>query len=404
MTTPNSTATSATHDAPYRGLRVLDLGQGVASPYCAMLMALNGADVVKVEPPTGDWARRLGTAYGEHSALSAVYNRGKRGVCLDIKHQQGRRVARELALRADVLIEGFRPGVAASLGLGYDDLKQDNSGLLYVSISGFGQVGPYAERACTDSVAQAYSGIVSLNRGADGVPNRVGALISDVSTGLYAYQALATALYARSATGLGRLIDVSLTQSTAALLGHKLAEHVLEGGQPRALNAPAGSYQTSDGWLVLTLVTEQQYQQVCTTLGCTELIDDPRFNSFPRRADNSVELIKRLQQIFSTADTAWWLERLKADGVLVERVLEPRDWLNDPHVIATRSVVSVPTEEMGTVYVPRTPGSSEVSDVNLGPSPTRGQHNEQVLAEIGINGDAFDDLVAARVIHAATGR
>jgi crotonobetainyl-CoA:carnitine CoA-transferase CaiB-like acyl-CoA transferase len=242
---------------------------------------------------------------------------------------------------------------------------------------------------------------VSLNKGADGVPNRVGAQISDVSTGLYAYQALATALYARYNTGIGRLIDVSLTQATAALLGHKLAEHVLEGGQPRALNVPAGSYRTRDGWLVLTLVTEQQYQQLCTTLGCTELIDDPRFNDFSHRADNAESLISRLKAIFLTDETTSWLERLTPAGVLVERVFNPSDWLNDPHVVVTQAAVAVPTDGVGTVYVPCTPGAAPSRDHNLCQSPARGQHNTQILEELGIESSAIEQLMASGIIHAA---
>ncbi len=221
-----------THEAPYRGLRVLDFGQGIASPYCAMLLGVYGADVIKVEPPEGDWSRYLGTTYGNHTTLSAVYNRGKRSLCLDMKHRDGIAVARRLAKQSDVLIEGFRPGVAARLGLGYEELSRDNPGLIYLSVSGFGQSGPYSKRPGSDSVAQAFSGFVSINVGNDGVPHRAGTTISDVVTGVYAFQAIATTLFARAATGTGRWIDVNLAQSTAALLGHKAAEHVLEGGTP----------------------------------------------------------------------------------------------------------------------------------------------------------------------------
>ena len=147
----------------------------------------------------------------------------------------------------DVFIEGFRPGVAARLGLGYEALARDNPGLIYLSVSGFGQAGPYSKRPGSDSVAQAFSGLVSVNLGNDRTPHRVGTTISDVATGVYAFQAIATALFARASVGTGRWIDVNLVQSTAALLGHKVAEHVLEGGAPRALNVPAGSYQTRMG-------------------------------------------------------------------------------------------------------------------------------------------------------------
>src|SRR3954447_6954636 len=139
-------------EAPYAGLKVLDLGQGIAAPYCAMLLAMHGADVVKLEPPSGDWSRGLGTQYGDHTAMSAHYNRGKRSLALDLKAPAARDIAVTLADRADILIEGFRPGVAARLGLGYEVLSARNPRLLYVSVSGFGQEGPYAERPCTDSV------------------------------------------------------------------------------------------------------------------------------------------------------------------------------------------------------------------------------------------------------------
>ena len=161
---------SPTHDAPYRGLRVLDFGQGIASPYCAMLLGVYGAEVIKVEPPEGDWSRYLGTTYGSHTALSAVYNRGKRSLCLDLKHDEGIRIARRLASDCDVFIEGFRPGVAARLGIGYEDLARDNPGLIYLSVSGFGQDGPYSKRPGSDSVAQAFSGLVSVNVGNDKTP------------------------------------------------------------------------------------------------------------------------------------------------------------------------------------------------------------------------------------------
>ena len=241
-------ALSPTHEAPYRGLRVLDFGQGIASPYCAMLLGVYGAGVIKIEPPEGDWSRYLGTTYGNHTTLSAVYNRGKRSLCLDMKHAEGVAIARRLAKDCDVLIEGFRPGVAARLGIGYEELSRDNPGLIYLSVSAFGQSGPYSKRPGSDSVAQAFSGLVSINVGNDKTPHRVGTTISDVVTGVYAFQAIATTLFARASVGTGRWIDVNLCQSTAALLGHKVAEHVLEGGAPRALN-DAGGFLSNHRWL-----------------------------------------------------------------------------------------------------------------------------------------------------------
>ena len=298
---------SPTHEAPYRGLRVLDFGQGIASPYCAMLLGVYGADVIKVEPPEGDWSRFLGTTYGSHTTLSAVYNRGKRSLCLDMKHKDGIAIARRLAKDCDVLIEGFRPGVAARLGIGYEELSRDNPGLIYLSVSAFGQSGPYSKRPGSDSVAQAFSGLVSINVGNDGTPHRVGTTISDVVTGVYAFQAIATTLFARATVGTGRWIDVNLCQSTSALLGHKVAEHILEGGAPRALNVPAGSYQTTDGWMMVTLVNEPQYKRLCAAIGRDDLASDPRFADFARRADAVDALIPQLREVFLTQPTDVWL-------------------------------------------------------------------------------------------------
>src|SRR5258707_10022316 len=189
---------SPRHEAPFRGLRVLDFGQGMASHYCAMLLGVYGADVIKVEPPEGDWSRFLGTTYGSHTTLSAVYNRGKRSLCLDMKQKEAVAIAQRLAKDCDVLIEGFRPGVAARLGIGYEELARDNPGLIYLSVSAFGQSGPYSKRSGSESVAQAFSGLVSINVGNDGTPPRVGPTISGVVTGVSPCQTLPTPLLRRA--------------------------------------------------------------------------------------------------------------------------------------------------------------------------------------------------------------
>jgi crotonobetainyl-CoA:carnitine CoA-transferase CaiB-like acyl-CoA transferase len=368
------------HEAPFRGLRVLDFGQGVASPYAGYLLAANGADVIKVEPPDGDWSRRLGTTYGSQSALSAVYNRGKRSLALDLKKPEAIETARKLAADADVLIEGLRPGVMDRLGLGYSALSRDNTRLIYLSISGFGQEGPYAQRPCTDSVAQAFSGLVSVNVGAGGVPHRVGATLSDVCTGLYGFQAVSTALFARATVGVGRRIDVSLTQSTAALLGHKFAEYSLEGGTPRLLNVPAGSYQTSDGWLMVTLVTEAQYGRLCTVLSREDLAKEPRFANFALRADCAEELAAELRKVFSTDTTAAWLARLHAADIIADRILSPSEWIANEHVQATLGALRNETPSVGLVYTARTPGMTGDREAVLRPAPDVGQDSAAILS------------------------
>jgi crotonobetainyl-CoA:carnitine CoA-transferase CaiB-like acyl-CoA transferase len=368
-----------------------------------MLLGVYGADVVKVEPPEGDWSRYLGTTYGNHTALSAVYNRGKRSLCLDLKHDAGIETAKRLARDCDVLIEGFRPGVAARLGLGYETLARDNPGLIYLSVSGFGQEGPYAKRPGSDSVAQAFSGLVSVNLGNDKTPHRVGTTISDVATGVYAFQAIATALFARATVGTGRWIDVSLTQSTAALLGHKVAEHVLEGGAPRALNVPAGSYQTSDGWLMVTLVNEPQYKRLCATVERDDLANDPQFADFAKRADAADGLISQLREVFLTQTSETWLARLHAADIIAERILNPGDWLNNVHVKTTKAAVCRDTPGVGPVYAPRTPGILGFSEDQLCPAPDIGADSRAVLLDAGFEPGAIDDLVRTGVVRTPAG-
>jgi crotonobetainyl-CoA:carnitine CoA-transferase CaiB-like acyl-CoA transferase len=291
------------YDRPYDGLKVLDLSQGVAGPYCGTLMALYGADVIKVEPPGGDWARKLGTDYSGHSVLDICANRGKRSICLDLKHAEGRAVAQALAAETDVLIEGFRPGVADRLGIGYAEIKARNPRVLYLSVSGYGQQGPYREEPCTDTVMQAFSGLMSVNPGNDGAPHRVGFLIVDMVTGLYAYQALATALHGRPAEAEGRHIDVSLMQSAAAIQAAKILEYALAGGEPRVLNAPAGTYRTSDGWIAITLVTEAHWVAICNGLELPDLVDDVRFGDFEKRAEHLPALVEILNDRLKTKAT-----------------------------------------------------------------------------------------------------
>ena len=378
---------------------MLDLGQGIASPHCAMLLAVYGAEVIKVEPPEGDWSRYLGTTYGNHTALSAVFNRGKRSLCLDLKRDEGIRIARQLARDSDVFIEGFRPGVADRLGLGYETLASDNPGLIYLSVSGFGQDGPYARRPGSDSVAQAFSGLVSVNIGNDKTPHRVGSPVADVATGVYAFQAIATALFARASVGTGRWIDVNLAQSTAALLGHKVAEHSLEGGAPRALNVPAGSYQTSDGWMMVTLVNEPQYKRLCAAIGRDDLASDPRFADFAGRADCADALMAQLRQVFLTQSTETWLARLHGADVLAEQILSPGDWLHNAHVEATRAAVCLDTPGIGRVYAPRTPGISGFSEDQLRPAPDIGADSREVLLENGFDRETIDELIKNGVVR-----
>ncbi|HEV2301430.1 MAG TPA: CoA transferase [Stellaceae bacterium] len=383
----------------YRGLKILDLSQGIAGPYCAMLFAMRGAEVVKLEPLEGDWSRGLGARYGDHTAMSAHNNRGKRSLALDLKAAAGRDIACRLAAASDIVIESFRPGVAARLGLGYKALADVNPRLLYLSISGFGDDGPYAQRPCTDSVAQAYSGLAALNRGNDGAPHRVGAIVIDTLTGVWAAQTLGAALYARERSGKGERVTVTLAECAAALLGHKLAEHALEKGRPRALNVPTGSYATKDGFVIFALVREIEFPRLCAALGRPDLAGDPRFADFALRARHAAPLVAAVAATLAQEPTAHWLEKFRAADLLADRVNGFEDWLADPHIVATGGAVRVEQPGMGHFPTPRTPGLPAGVEAALPPAPRIGEHGRAILAELGLAAEAVARLAAEGVLR-----
>ena len=290
--------TEPAYDRPFAGIRVVDMSQGVAGPGCGYLLAAHGAEVVKIEPPAGDWLRGLDPRHGDHSAMSLAVNRGKRGVALDLKHPRGRAAALRLLDRADVAIQSARPGGMARLGLDYDSVRARNERLLYVSVSSYGSRGPYADRAGTDTVLQAWSGLMAVNRDADGRPRRVGFVLVDCATAMYAFQTAAAALFARRG-GAGRHIEVDLMQGAAALLAPKLAEAHLQGGAMRSPNAPAGAYRARDGWIAVTLVRESHFAGLCRVLGRPELAVDPRFDTGEKRAEREAELREIVAAVLS---------------------------------------------------------------------------------------------------------
>jgi formyl-CoA transferase len=364
---------------PYKGLRVLDAGQGIAGPYCGMMLAACGADVIKLEPPEGDWSRGLGTAKDTVSVMTVCFNRGKRSVVLDLKSEDGKRAAAALAAQADVLIEAFRPGVAARIGLGPENAKAD---AVCLSISGFGQSGPYAERPCTDSVAQAFSGFVSLNEGADGAPHKAGAFIADMATGIYAFSAVQVALAARAqdTTPRQRVIDMSLMAATSNLLTHQIGEWGVQGKSAAPPNAPAGAYRAADGgWVMITLVREAEWPKLCSALGIADIAADPRFLNFDLRWQNRDALYAIIRAAFLKKPVAEWVTVLQGERLLADRVNTPLDWLANEHVVAYGAAERIPQPQLGAVPLPMLPGLGHW----VAEAPALGQHTAEVLAELG---------------------
>lgn len=369
---------------PYEGLFVLDASQGIAGPFCGMLLAQQGATVVKLEPPKGDWSRGLTTREGSHSVMHTAFNRGKRAVVLDLGTEEGRARAAKLAARAEVLIEAFRPGVAARIGLGPEAARED---AVCVSVSGFGQVGPHAERPCTDAVAQAFSGLVAMNRGADGVPHRVGTLAVDIFTGMAAFASCQAALAERArdrhagAAPRRRHLDVSLMAGAASLLMLPIAECGLLGRLPAELNVPAGTYQGSDdAWLMVAMVREEEVLTFFASLGRPELGQDPRFASFPARAAHKPALMEILRPILRERPAAEWIARFQAARLLCDRVNTPLEWLDEPHVKAVGAATAMRQPGLGTLSFPGIAGLGPWD----APAPALGQDDAALLAEWGI--------------------
>jgi len=369
---------------PYQGIFVLDAAQGIAGPYCGMLLAQAGATVIKLEPPKGDWSRGLTTRKGTHSVMHTAFNRGKRAVVLDLATHEGRARAAKLAAKADVLIEAFRPGVAARIGLGPEAAKPD---AVCVSVSGFGQSGPYRERPCTDGIAQAFSGLVSVNAGADGVPHKTGTLVVDVVTGISAFAACQAALAERlqdqtaGRPGRRRHLDISLMQTAASLLVLPIAEAGLLGRMPGELNVPAGSYPTKEGaWIMFALVREEEWVALCRQIGREDLLQDPRFTDFPARFANKPALVAILREVFLTQDAAHWVALLQAARLLCDRVNTPLEFLEDVHVKVVRAAPLLEQPELGALPFPAIPGFGAWEE----PAPALGADTQALFAKWGI--------------------
>lgn len=343
---------------PFQGLRVLDASQGLAGPYCGMLLAQQGADVIKLEPPDGDWSRGIGRRHGSHSAIDLMANRGKRSLAIDLKRPGASEAVLRIAEKCDVVIESFRPGVVDKLGIGYEQVRARNPGVVYLSISGFGQRGPGAQKPATDTVIQGFSGMMSLNADTQGRPRRLGFLAVDTLTALYAFQAVSSALYGRLKGLPGRHVDVSLMQATAAFLAPKLVETSLEGEHPVPLNVPAGVYRTQDGWIAITLSKEAHYAALCRATGREDLAEDPAYSSFVKRAEHASYLENQFAAALLQRSTEDWLAHLAANAVVASRVNTLSSWFVDPLVAAADAAPEVVDPACGTFRFPRVPGAA----------------------------------------------
>lgn len=378
---------------PLQGLKVLEFGQIAAGPFTGSLLADLGADVVKIERPDGgdgmrDWpplSEKDGRAFSENFAS---LNRNKRSITADLKNSEDIARLRQLCARADVLIENFRAGVLVRLGLGYADLKKQNPGLVYCSISGYGQSGPYASKGAFDVTVQAMSGVMSVTGEEGRAPAKCGVPVGDFCAGLYAAYTILAALMRRRETGMGGYIDCSMLGSLIGIAALQTSEYFGTGKAPRRLgsahprNAPYRAFKASDDYFVIAAGNDKLWRSVCDSVGKPDLADDPRFLTQALRARNQAELLEILAPLLLTRSAADWLKDLDDRGVPCASINSYPEILSDPQIAAMELVQ--PLTLPNGVQTHTTAYPVTLSDFKFSvflPPPDLGAHTDEVLRD-----------------------
>jgi crotonobetainyl-CoA:carnitine CoA-transferase CaiB-like acyl-CoA transferase len=396
---------------PLQRMRVLDLTRFLTGPYCTMVLGDMGADVVKIERPVhGDDTRRLGPHRNGESFCYAMVNRNKRSVGLDIRTPEGRDVLLALAANADVVVENFRPGVTERLGISYDAMTGVNPEVIYCSITGFGQDGPYRDRPGFDIIAQGLCGFLRMTGQPGDRPAKFGIAINDLIAGSTAVQAVLSAYIHRLTTGAGQYIDLSLVDAGLALTIWESAAYFGSGELPEATgtrhrrNAPYQAYRTSDGYVTIGGNTEPMWMALCAeVLAAPHLLDDPRYQGKDARLAHVDELERDLEEILVTMPTSHWIDRLARAGVPGGPVYTYDQALADEHVNARGMIREVDHPRIGTIRTLAPPIKFSETPLDLRmPAPWLGQHTVEVLREIGMEDSDIDDLFSAGTLYEHT--
>ncbi len=388
------------------GIRVLDMTQIMSGPYCAMLLADLGAEVIKIEKPQGgDDSRRMGPPYynGESAAFLAM-NRNKLGLALDIRSLQGKELLWRLIDSADALVENFRPGTLARLGFGYDAVHARNPRLVYCSISAYGQTGPLREQGGFDLVAQAMSGVLSVT-GTPEQPAKIGVPMADLNAGLFASHAILAALLARARTGEGQHVETSLLEAALAYTLWESNEYWATGEAPRRLgtahrlSAPYQVFATADGWIAIGAANQRNWERLVDALERRDLLEDARFASNSERMAHLPALVETLTDTFKTRTTGDWSARLEAAGVPSGPVLDMGQVYAHPQVQARQMELAVEHPVAGVVHAIGFPVKYSATPSALQrPAPMLGQHSVSILRGLGLSDEECQALAAEGVI------
>ena len=378
------------------GVRVVDLTQVMAGPFCTMLLGDLGADVIKVEPPGGDLSRAMGGRRlhmkGKDHAPFLALNRNKRSIVLDLKQPLERERLLALLADADVLVESFRPGVADRLGLGFDVVRAHNERLVYASISGFGQSGPWADRPGFDLIAQGMSGVMSVTGHADGPPVKCGIPVSDLAAGLYAANAIQAALLARERTGRGQRVETSLFEAALGLSVWEATEYWATGEAPRALgsahrlSAPYQAFRARDGFLTVAALTTPHWERLCAVLDRPDLLTDARFSTNAERLAHLDVLAPEIERALASDTVDGWVTRLLAEGIPCGPILDYAQVFDAPHTAARRMVEVVDHPVDGPVRTLGFPVKMSDTPPRVRRSPPLlGEHTSAVLSALDTN-------------------
>jgi CoA:oxalate CoA-transferase len=384
---------------PLAGIRVLDLSNVLAGPFCAYQLALMGAEVLKIESPDGgDLARRLGAdenAIAQNMGVSFLaVNGGKESMTLNLKADEGKAILRKLVAESDVLVENFRPGVMQRLGLGADVLRAVNPKLIYCAISGFGQEGPWAARPAYDQIIQGMSGLMSITGDVASAPLRVGFPVSDTLGGMAAAFAIVSALHGRTSSGEGTFIDMSMLDASLASMGWVVSNYLATQKIPQPMGnenvaaSPSGTFRTKEGLLNIAANEQKQFESLCEAIGAPELVGDTRFATRDLRKLNRAVLNTEIERGLQAKDAISWEEELNTRGVPTGRIMSVDQVLSAPHMTARGLVVDLP-EVAGRK--PRVVASSALFDgARLSPAsapPTLGQHTDAWLTRLGYDAE-----------------
>jgi formyl-CoA transferase len=377
-------------DRALDGVRVLDVTQVMAGPYCAMQLCDMGADVIKVEPPDGDSTRRMAGAVGTDSAAFNAVNRGKRGIVLNLKSPAGRDALIRIARRSDILIENYRPGVMHTLGLGYEALSADHPGLIYASISGYGQTGPDREKGGFDLVAQGVTGLMSITGEPGGPPVKVGVPITDLGAALFATSAILAALYHRSRSGLGQYIDTSLVDAGVAMSVWEATEYFDSNtapepmGSAHRMSAPYQAIRCADGYLTIAAANDRLFRRLCELLDRSEWLGDPGYADDTHRVKNRARLAREIEAVMIQRPRSHWLELFEANGIPCGPINSYAQVFDDRHVRARQLVTETDHPTLGPLRTLGAPVKMSLTPAIAGrPAPLLGQHTREVLLEVG---------------------